>query len=115
MEIQKETWTAQEKFTFEVGEALNHALEELQYTLETVNIDFAAEIKLAAKKYGLSKEQIERELADVGGGDADISIGPGLLGSMAVVELLHPAYCDVLGKDTACRIYKGIENAEKEA
>jgi hypothetical protein len=117
VETQKDTITAQEQFAFEVGEALGHACEELESTCESVNRAFAKEVNLAASKHAMSREQVEKVLADFGGNEADISIGRGwsLAGSMNVIDVLRSAFETVLGEDKATRIYKCNENAEKEA
>ena len=77
METQKEALTAQDQFASEVGDALERAFEELGSTFEGVNRDFAREVKIAASKHAMSGEQIEKVLADFGGNEGNISIGPG--------------------------------------
>jgi hypothetical protein len=77
VETQKDTITAQEQFAFEVGEALSPACEELESACEGVNRDFAQEVDLAASKLAMSRQQVEKVLADFGGNEADISIGRG--------------------------------------
>jgi hypothetical protein len=115
---QKEELTAQQQFGFEVAEAITHACEELDSTCEGVNRDFAEEVTLAASGYAMNREQVEKVLADFGGNEAGISIGPGrrLPGPITVIDVLRSAYEIVLGEDEANRIYKRqieIENRER--
>jgi hypothetical protein len=110
METQKEALTAQEQCSSEVGDALERAFEELDSAFESVNLDFAETVKLAASKHAMSGEQIEKALADFGGNEGDISIGPcRRLPGMSVIDVLRTAYDDVLGEDEADRIYKCID------
>jgi hypothetical protein len=103
METQKDTITAQDLFSFEVNPAINRAMNQLEETFDSVNLDFEDEITLTARKHAMSHEQIEKVLADRAGKWTEI-----FHGTRNVVDALQTAYCDVLGEENASRIFKRV-------
>jgi len=116
VKTQKEPSSAQGKFIFDVGDAFNRACEELESTCEGVNRDFAQEVKEAACKYGMDREQVGKVLTDFGRNSADIATGPGLrLPSLNVIDVRLSAYETILDEEEAHRIRKFIKNDSEEA
>jgi hypothetical protein len=115
MEMRKETHTDEQQFTSEVGTAIDHVLEDVEFACETANLDFARAVGVAAMKQAMRPEQVKGVLTNFGEHTADISIGPGrqLPGSLSVVEMLFSAYDSLLGAHEANTIHKRITETDQ--
>jgi len=54
VEPQKEALTPQELFSIEVDAAINRAMNQLEETFDSVNLDFENEVTLSASKHAMS-------------------------------------------------------------